>query len=480
MKQLNNKIRTRFAPSPTGDPHIGNIRSALFEYLFAKANGGDFLLRIEDTDQSRYIEGSVEMILNSLAWLGIKPDNLNNIVYQSKRLEKYKEAALKLLQEDKAYICTCSKERLEELRKEQEAKKLPTGYDGHCRDNRIQIADNSQLEEYLSKGVVVRMKMPEKGKIKFIDMIRGEVEFDLSLIDDQVLLKSDGFPTYHLAHIVDDAEMEITHVIRGEEWLSSTPKHLVLWEMLSKKAPQYAHLPLIFGSDKKKLSKRHGAMSVMEYKAAGYLPEAMVNFLVFLGWNPKDEREIFSLEELEEEFKIENINKAPAVFDVMKLNSLNEHYIRDGFMNDESRIMDLLADFEFKNISKGEIELLSRGGYSTLIEAAEEILNLRKTPEYDGKTLIFKKSTKENTLSGLQIAHSQLSEIDEKDWNSQELQMRLGLIVERNDLTNGDVFWPVRVALSGREKSPSPVELLIALGKKESINRLEKAIRNLK
>lgn len=473
------KIRTRFAPSPTGDPHIGNIRTALFTYLFAKSKGGKFFLRIEDTDQARQVEGSVEMILNSLKWLGIRADNLDNIVYQSKRLDIYKEVVLKLLKESKAYICACSKERLETLRHEQEVKKMPTGYDGHCRDSKIQITDISQLEEYLSKGAVVRMKMPASGKIKFTDMIRGDIEFDLSLIDDQVLLKSDGFPTYHLAHIVDDAEMEISHVIRGEEWLSSTPKHLVLWEMLGKKAPEYAHLPLIFGPDKKKLSKRHGAMSVIEYKKAGYLPEALVNFLSFLGWNPKDEREIFSMEELEKEFKIENVNKAPAVFDIDKLNSINEHYLRDRIMNHESRIMDLIADFGLKDITKGEIELLGRGGYSTLIEMAEAITDLRKKPEYDGKVLVFKKSTKEDTLKGLDLTVDNLQLVTDEDWNNQELQMQLGLIVERNNLTNGDLFWPVRVALSGKEKSPSPVELLVALGKEESLKRIEKAIKKL-
>jgi len=471
-------IRTRFAPSPTGELHIGGARTALFEYLFAKSIKGDFLLRIEDTDRSRYVEGSVERIIESLNWLGISPENRKNIMVQSERLLEYKKAALKLLGENKAYVCTCSKERLDALRNEQEAKGVPTGYDGHCRNIKREITTLEELEKYSSEGAVVRMKMPAKGKIVINDLIRGKVEFDASLLDDQVILKSDGYPTYHLASIVDDREMKITHVIRAEEWLSSTPKHLVLYEMFGWKAPEFAHLSMILGPDKKKLSKRHGATSVMQYKEEGYLPEAIVNFLAFLGWNPKDERELFSLEELEKEFKIENINKAPAIFDIEKLNDINEKYIRIRYQ--ELGLKGLkkeLLDFGVKDLTEGEVALIGRGGYKTLKEAAEYILVLRKEPEYDGKMLVFKKSTKPNTIKGLESVLEELEKIGE--WNSQEIQMELGLVVTRNNLTNGDVFWPVRVALSGEEKSPSPVELAIALGKEESLKRIKRAIKKL-
>ncbi|MFA4995932.1 MAG: glutamate--tRNA ligase [Patescibacteria group bacterium] len=473
-------IRTRFAPSPTGELHIGGARTALFAYLFAKSQGGEFLLRIEDTDRNRYVEGSVERIIESLKWLGISPDNRKNIMVQSERLPEYKNAALKLLKENKAYICTCSKERLDGLRKEQEAKKLPTGYDGHCRSGKWKVESKKDLEEYLSKGAVVRMKMPEKGKIALSDLIRGKVEFDASLIDDQVILKSDGYPTYHLASIVDDHEMKITHVVRAEEWLSSTPKHLILYEMFGWKAPEFAHLSMILGPDKKKLSKRHGATSVMQYREEGYLPEALVNFLAFLGWNPKDERETFLMEELIKEFKLENVNKAPAIFNIEKLDDINEKYIRKVVSHQLSVVSPLLKEFGVEDISVGELELIGRGGYSTLKQAAEYILELRKEPEYDGKMLVFKKSTKGATLLGLQSAVCSLQNIEENDWNSQELQMKLGLVVERTNLTNGDVFWPIRVALSGQEKSPSPVELLVALGKEESLKRIKKAVKKLK
>ena len=480
-------IRTRFAPSPTGELHIGGVRTALFAYLFAKSKGGEFLLRIEDTDRERFVEGSTERIIESLDWLGIKRDN-KKLIIQSERLEEYKKVAFDLVTAGKAYICTCSKEKLAEDREKQEKAKKPPRYEGHCREAEVKIDD-------FKKGDVIRMRMPQKGMIKFNDLIRGEVEFDSALLDDQIILKSDGYPTYHLASVIDDHDMEISHVIRAEEWLSSTPKHLVLYEMLGWKAPEFAHLSMILGPDKKKLSKRHGATSIIEYKKGGYLSEALVNFLAFLGWNPKDERKIFSMKELEREFKLENVNKAPAVFDVAKLNSINEHYLQNQIskikdQNDPAsqkqsgagaeKIKNYLTQFGIDSLNSGEFELLGRGGYSTLKEMAEEISSLRNETDYEAGLLIFKKSNKKNTLKGLALVADLMKDVDEKDWVNQELQMKLGLIVERNELTNGDLFWPVRVALSGKEKSPSPVELLVAIGKEESLKRIEKAIRKLK
>ncbi len=464
-------IRTRFAPSPTGELHIGSARTALFAYLFAKANNGQFLLRIEDTDQARLVEGSTERIIESLKWLGIKPDNLNDIMVQSERTDIYKQFALKLVNEDKAYVCNCSKERLETLRLEQEKKKMPPRYDRHCRNLKL---------EY-NEGSVIRFKMPLKGELKFNDAVLGEVKFDASLQDDLIILKSDGFPTYHLAAIVDDHEMKVSHVIRGVEWLSSTPKHIAIYKAFGWEAPIFAHLPVILGPDHKhKLSKRDGDVSVIDFQMKGYLPEALINFICLLGWNPKNEREVFSLEELEKEFKLENVNKSPAVFDIAKLNSINEYYLREIVSHQPSVVSKLIAEFGINNLKNGEAELLSRGGYITLKEMAEQILKLRKVPEYDAKLLIFRKSDKEKTLQGLKLTTDNLQLITDKDWSAQELQMRLGLIVERNNLTNGDVFWPVRVALSGEEKSPSPIELAIALGKEETLKRLQAAIRKLK
>ena len=259
-------IRTRFAPSPTGDPHIGNIRTALFAYLFAKHERGQFLLRIEDTDQARHDEKSIETIYDVLAWLKIRPDNHGEEMHQSGRLEIYKEHALKLVEKGNAYICTCTKEELEAERKKQTSQGKQPKYSGKCRNSKLELR-NSKLPE----GAVIRMKVPENEKISFDDIIRGKIEFDSSTIDDQIILKSDGFPTYHLAHVVDDSHMYITHVIRAEEWLSSTPKHILLNRMLGFDQPKYAHLPVILGPDKKKLSKRHGATGILEYRTEGYL-----------------------------------------------------------------------------------------------------------------------------------------------------------------------------------------------------------------
>lgn len=475
-------IRTRFAPSPTGELHIGAARTALFAYLFAKSQKGEFLLRIEDTDRERYVKESDKRIIEALNWLGLMPDNRADIPAQSKRLDLYKEAALKLLQMGKAYICDCSKDRLEKMRKELASKGLPPIYDESCRQKKHSLNNMIELENALKEGCVVRMKMPKKGEIVVRDLIRGEVKFDPALIDDQVILKSDGFPTYHLASVVDDHEMKITHVIRAEEWLPSTPKHLVLYEALGWEAPEFAHLSMILGPNKKKLSKRHGATSIMEYKEDGYLSEALVNFMAFLGWNPKDEREHFELDELAKEFKIENLNKAPAIFNVNKLNSINAYYIKVKIekikvKNDREKIKKFISDFGINNLTSSELDIAGRGGFITLKEAAEYILKLRKDPEYDGKLLVFAKSTKLSTLKGLQLVESRIKNYE--PWEVQELQMELGLIVTRNSLENGDVFWPVRVALSGEEKSPSPVELMIALGKEETLKRIKKAIKKL-
>ena len=316
-------IKTRFAPSPTGELHVGGARTALFAYLFAKHSGGEFLLRIEDTDRERFVEGATERIIDSLKWLGIIPDNLNDILVQSKRLEIYKKHAFELIQNGKAYICTCSQEKLAADREKQQKEHIPTRYEGHCRKAGIKLSDLSEC------GYVVRLKMPESGKIVVDDLVRGKVEFEAGLMDDQVILKSDGYPTYHLASVIDDHLMQITHVIRSEEWLPSTPKHLVLYEAFGWEKPYFAHLSMILGTDKSKLSKRHGATSVLDYKELGYLPEALVNFMSLLGWNPKNEREFFTLSELVKEFDIKNVNIAPAIFDQLRLDFVNENYLRE-------------------------------------------------------------------------------------------------------------------------------------------------------
>jgi len=304
------KVRVRFAPSPTGFLHIGSLRTALYNYLFACKHGGEFILRIEDTDQARSVPGGVENIISTLRWCEISYDEgpvLDTAVgeigdygpyVQSARLEIYKKYAQQLLEKGSAYVCTCSSERLEQVRQEQIARKEAPKYDQHCRKAGVR-------DQALGVSSVIRLKIPESGTTTYDDIIHGKMEFKNALIDDQVLMKSDGYPTYHLANVVDDHLMKITHVIRGEEWLSSTPKHILLYRAFGWEPPEFAHLPLLLNTHRQKLSKRQGHVSVEEYIQEGYLPEAVLNFVALLGWNPGDEREIFSLEQLIEEFSLE-------------------------------------------------------------------------------------------------------------------------------------------------------------------------------
>lgn len=337
-------VRTRFAPSPTGFLHVGGLRTALYSYLVAKQAKGKFLLRIEDTDRERYVPEGTLNILKSLYWAGIVPDEGikldaesdpdeptiiqegNSGPYiQSERLEIYQQYANQLIREGNAYYCFCTPERLEELRERQQANQQPTMYDRRCLD-----IDPAKAKKRANKGEphVIRLKMPREGETVFSDLIHSKVSFKNELIDDQVLIKSDGFPTYHLAVVVDDHLMEVTHVIRGEEWVSSTPKHIQLYKYFGWEMPQFAHLPLILNPDKSKLSKRQGDVAVEDYRAKGYLPEALINFIALLGWNPGDERELFTLDELVKEFSLDKVSKAGAVFNLEKLNWYNKEYIK--------------------------------------------------------------------------------------------------------------------------------------------------------
>jgi len=337
-------VRTRYAPSPTGDPHIGNIRSALFSWAFARANGGQFILRIEDTDRNRFVETSVDAICESLRWLGIDWDEGPGVggphepYFQSHRLPLYQKAADSLVENGHAYRCFCTSERLDAMRAEQAARKQPPGYDGLCRDIApVVSADRAKREPF-----VIRFKMDREGTTVLHDLVRGDVVFENVLQDDFVMLKSDGFPTYHLGVVVDDTEMEITHAIRGDEWISSAPKHIQLYAALGWEPPAWVHLPLILGTDHKKLSKRSGDTSVMDYRTNGYLPEAMISFLSFLGWSLDDKTSIVTREELAASFTIDRVVPNPAMFDIERLNFLNGHFIRE---MDESRWHATIADW---------------------------------------------------------------------------------------------------------------------------------------
>ncbi len=473
-------IKVRFAPSPTGKLHIGTTRTALFNYLFAKINKGKFILRFEDTDKKRSTKEAEKDILEALEWLGLSFDE--GPYRQMERLPIYKKYAEKLLNKDKAYYCYCTKEELEKERKEAEVKKIAYRYNGKCRN----LAPE-QIENYKKEGrkPAIRFKLLSE-KVKFNDLIKGEVEFDTSLFGDPIIMRADGMPIYNLANLVDDKEMGVTHVIRGEDLLSSTPIQILLGRALGFKDLFYAHMSLTLAKDKTKLSKRHGAVAVTDYKNMGYLPEAMINFIVLLGWHPGegDTREIFTLSELEKEFSIERVGKSAAIFDIEKLNWFQQHYmIKRAEANPESlwndfikrvkKFYDLKISREyFKKILKIYV-IDGRVGFFNAL--TNEHNYLFEEIKYKPELLVFKKSNKEKTAKGLDFALNNLENL--KDWKGiKNIKKVLHEVVDSNsDLGFGDVFWPVRVALSGQEKSPSPEELLWILGKDESIARIKRS-----
>lgn len=473
------KVTTRFPPSPTGFLHVGGLRTALYNYLFAKKNNGKFLVRIEDTDQKRIVPGAEKDILDNLKLFGLKYDN--KPLVQSKRIKIYQENALKLVKNNYAYYCFCSPERLEELHQKQRNLKKPTMYDGHCR-NLTKQPFPAKASRRAHDKFVIRLKVPKDETIEFEDMIRGKVKFETNLIDDQILLKSDGFPTYHLASVVDDNEMGVTHVLRGEEWLSSTPKHILLYRFLDLPLPQFAHLPLLLNPDRSKLSKRVGDVAVKDYLEKGYLPEAILNFILLLGWNPKDDREIFSLNEMIKEFSLEKINKAGAVFNIEKLDWLNGYYIRH---TDIDKLTDLAKSFYDQAKIKTEKSFLKK----VIATEQERVKTLSELPkltrfffeniDYDKKLLVWKKSTPDQTKDNLQKLHDFLDKLPESKFKADTLEKQIIDFIKKNNLGIGDVLWPMRVALTGKDKSPGPFEVASVLGKKEVLKRIEKALENL-
>ncbi len=477
-------VKTRFAPSPTGDLHIGGLRTALYNYLFAKKNNGKFLLRIEDTDQARYKEGSVEKILESLDWAGLKFDG--KPIFQSKRISIYQKYAEQLIKNKQAYYCFCSKQTLDKMRQEQINRGEPAKYDRRC----LKLSPE-EIKEKIKKGVphVVRLKIPS-GKTEFNDLIRGKVEIENSTLDDQILLKSDGYPTYHLANVIDDHEMKISHVIRADEWLPSTPKHLILYDYFNWKAPKFAHVPLVLAPDRSKLSKRHGAVSVLEFKKLGYLPEALINYLALLGWNPGNEQEIFSLKELVRKFSLEKIHQAGAVFDIHKLDWLNGEYIRDLNLEKLTEFcIPYLQEAGLLNrrqtISKEQIKYIKKivSLEQARIKKLSDIAGLAeyffKQPSYEANLLKWRKSDLKTAKKRLEFLREQLPQIPNKNWTQHSLEDLIKSLLENHQLGVGETLWPMRVALTGREKSPGPFEVAEALGKEESLKRLKIAAEKI-
>jgi glutamyl-tRNA synthetase len=474
------QVRVRFAPSPTGHPHLGNIRTALFNWLFARHNNGVFILRIEDTDQARKVEGATENIMSGLKWLGLNWDE--GPYFQSQRLDMYQKYARQLVEEDKAYYCFCQPERLDKMRQDQMARKLPPGYDRHCRG-----LDAAQVEAEKAKGIVpvVRFKSPLEGKTAVTDLIRGEVVFENSTLDDFVLLKSDGYPTYHLANIVDDHFMEISHVLRAEEWLSSTPRHVLLYSALGWQPPQFAHLPMILGPDKSKLSKRHGATAINEYQEQGYLPEAMINFLTLLGWSLDDKTEIMTVEEIVKSFSIERVSKTAAVFNIVKLEWMNGMYIRALGPQEFSKRSLPFVERELPLAVKRPIDAGYMESIAPLVQ--ERAKTLSEVPSlvdfFFGDVLEY-----ESSLLPGKLERGQAGEVLEKTlqaldgiagWHASDLETAVKPLAEALGLKAGPFFGVLRVAVTGRTASPPLFETMEVLDRERCMARLKAALGRL-
>lgn len=524
MLRDKNKIRVRFAPSPTGQMHVGNFRTALYTYIFAQQNKGDFILRIEDTDKSRQVEDALGSIIKLLEWAGLEysegvflqgcsgrtaldqsdqkrsdrylsrnyPELVEIGEYgpyvQSERLEIYQQHAEQLLENGHAYHCFCTSERLDEMRKNQQARKLAPMYDRTClKLSKKEVANKIKNGE----AYVVRQKINTEGITEFNDLIRGKVEIKNELLDDQVLLKSDGYPTYNFANVVDDHLMEITHILRGEEYVSSTPKYIQLYQNFGWKSPEIAHLPLLLNPDRTKLSKRQGDVAVEDYIQKGYVKEAIINFVAFLGWNPGEgsTQEIFSMDELIEKFDLKKVHKAGAVFDPKKLDWLNAQYIKrlsvDELYTAALPFLEKKDFYKSWSVERGAWSEKEKEGYLKKVLAIEQerLNNLSEVGEsnkfffqditYDKELLRWKDMNDTDLQSSLEKAKNILENISELEWTKENLEK---ILLETAGDKRGEFLWPLRAALTGEKKSPPPFEVAWVLGKGECMKRIEKAI----
>ena len=478
-------VKTRFAPSPTGRMHVGNLRTALYSYLIAKHEGGKFMLRIEDTDQERLVEGAMDIIYDTLKLAGLDhdegPDKDGGVgpYVQSDRtkLGIYEKYAKQLIESGHAYYCFCTKERLESL-KTAEGDKEYAMYDKHC----LHLS-KEEIESNLEKGVphVIRLNVPTEGKTTFSDEIYGDVTVDNCELDDMILIKSDGYPTYNFANVVDDHLMGITHVVRGNEYLSSAPKYNILYDAFGWEVPTYVHVPLITDENHKKLSKRSGHSSFGDLLEKGYLPEAIVNYVALLGWSPKDDNEIMSLPELVENFDFRRINKSPAVFDTAKLSWLNGEYIKK--MDDE-RFIEMARPYIDKavpeDMDKREISLLSKSRIETFEDIVPMMSFFSEVPEYDVELYTHKKMKTDPEIS-LKVLKEVLPVLEETgDYSNDSLYELLQNFAAEYEYKNGQVLWPIRTALSGMAMTPGgATNLMELLGKERSIKRIKDAINKL-
>jgi len=479
-------IRVRFAPSPTGYLHVGGLRTALYNFLFARKNNGKFILRIEDTDRARYVEGATKNLIDTLRWAGLDFDEGPGVggefgpYIQSERTDIYKKHVEILIEKKAAYRCFCTMERLEEMRREQQKQKLTAKYDRTC----MRLAEKEIQENIAAKKpFVIRMKVPDNTVVRFSDIIRGDVEFSTEQIDDQVLLKSDGYPTYHLANVIDDHLMQISHVIRVEEWLSSTPKHVLLYQFFGWEMPKFAHLPLLLNPDRSKLSKRQGDVAVEDYRAKGYLKEALINFIALLGWNPGDDREIFNLDELEKEFSLEKVNKAGAIFNLEKLNWLNFQHLR---RKPDSEVLAMLKE-QLSSISFHPSAFNNQYLLAVIAAMRERVTFVKdfveKSPyffsapkEYDPS--VVKKRWKEKSPEYLKMLAQEFSKLENP--RKEDYEAALKRTAESLRVGNGELIHPLRLAVSGVGEGPGVYEIVSILGKDEIIKRINSTIEKIK
>ncbi len=490
------EVTLRFAPSPTGYLHIGGLRTALFNYLYARHQGGKFILRIEDTDRTRYVEDALENLLDILHWAGLEYDEgprytedglviegEHGPYIQSQRVEKgiYNKYAEQLIQEGKAYYCFCSKERLDRVREEQKAKGETPRYDGHCRDISLEEA-----KERIRNGedYVVRMKLPENTDITFHDRIKGDITINTSEMDDQVIIKSDGFPTYHFAVVIDDHLMGVTHVVRGEEWISSTPKHVFLYQCFGWQMPEYVHLPTVLGEDHKKLSKRNGDVSVGLFIQRGYLKEAILNYIALLGWSPKSNREIMSMEEMIREFDFDRVSNNGGIFDVKKLNWMNQEYIKKMPVEEAMeyiRAYLLHAGLITRDYPEEKLRLLTET-YQNRIEHFDQVPEMTQHLFVSADRLKYSDEAVEalNTEEGKQLValfHEKLANVEEltPDFANgvvKEIQNETGI--------KGKKLWfPIRAAVVGETSGPDFGNTLLILGKEELLHRLDRVEKEI-
>lgn len=478
-------VRTRFAPSPTGYMHIGNLRTALYTYLLAKKNGGKFILRIEDTDRERYVEGAVDVIYKTLRDCGLNWDEGPDVggdygpYVQSERMGMFKEYAEKLVESGHAYRCFCTKERLEELSAVQKASNISPMYDRHCRN-----LSKEEIEANLAAGVpyVIRQAIPTEGSTTFHDEIYGDITVENSILDDQVIIKQDGMPTYNFANVVDDHTMAITHVVRGNEYLSSTPKYELLYKAFGWESPLYVHVEHIMKDAHHKLAKRDGDASFQDLLDKGYMTEAILNYILLLGWAPKGEKEIFSLEEMIEEFDLDGISKSPAIFDPAKLKAINAHYVRALPAEEFSKIA---VPYIRQTCKRGDIDLellcsVLQPRAELFTDIPEQVDFIDALPEYSIELYNNKKmkTNAETSLDALKKILPVLEGLEE--FTQDKVHDELFRLIEREGVKNGVILFPLRVALSGKQFTPGGgVELAVILGKQDSLARIRKGIELL-